>query len=119
RPPFDKSWRAYYAGVGRDAAISMMQVAIAMTFLPHQAWISADGIARTLWRLAVSKRRLLEWRTALQAERRMRRDKRAWRRPWRAMWPVSLLALLAAVVVSLTPHPYALIPLCLLWAACP
>src|SRR6185436_18930681 len=82
RPPFDKSWRAYYAGVGRDAATSVVQVAISVIFLPHQAWVSIDGIGRTLWRLVISKRRLLEWQTASQAERRLRRDAGAWRRPW-------------------------------------
>src|SRR5439155_2968365 len=51
QPPLDKSWRAYYAGVARDMRTSFEQVLLAVIFLPHQAWISADGIARTLWRL--------------------------------------------------------------------
>jgi hypothetical protein len=46
RPPLDKSWRAYYAR-WQDAATSAQQVALAITFLPHQAWISADAIVRT------------------------------------------------------------------------
>src|SRR6185503_21351986 len=74
---------------------------------------------RTLWRLAVSKRRMLEWQTASQVERRMRRDKRAWRRPWLTMWPVSLVALLAVPIVPLTTGAYPLIPLFLLWAVSP
>ena len=65
RPPLDKSWRAYYAAVGRDALTSVRQVTLAVVFLPHQAWISVDAIGRTLWRLFVSQRQLLEWRTAL------------------------------------------------------
>ena len=44
-------WRAYYAAVGRDAATSMQQLALAIAFLPHQAWVSVDAIVRTLWRL--------------------------------------------------------------------
>jgi cyclic beta-1,2-glucan synthetase len=119
RPPFDKSWRAYYAGVWRDTVSSVRQVALAVTFLPHQAWISVDGIARTLWRLAVSKRHLLEWQTASHAERRMRRDARAWRVPWRTMWPVSLGALLALTLVLSTTGAWVLTPLFLLWAASP
>ena len=67
RPPRGKSWRAYYAGVGRDAVTSAEQVAVAVVFLPHQAWLSADAIARTLWRTAVSRRNLLEWQTASHA----------------------------------------------------
>ena len=64
-----RSWRAYYAAVGQDAVTSAQQVALAIVFLPHQAWVSADAIVRTLWRLFVSRRQLLEWQTASQAER--------------------------------------------------
>ncbi|HEX2779130.1 MAG TPA: hypothetical protein VHM30_06510, partial [Gemmatimonadaceae bacterium] len=69
RPPFDKSWRAYYAAVGRDLVTSGQQLFIAITFLPHQAFVSADAILRTLWRLYVSRKKLLEWQTASQVER--------------------------------------------------
>src|SRR5690606_30646309 len=69
RPPLDKSWRAYYRQVLGDAATSAQQVALAIVFLPHQAWVSVDAIGRTLWRLFVSRRNLLEWQAALQTER--------------------------------------------------
>ena len=69
RPPLDKSWRAYYAAVGRDAVVSIQQIALALVFLPHQAWVSADAIVRTKWRMLVTRRRLLEWQTASQTER--------------------------------------------------
>ncbi|HEY8175841.1 MAG TPA: hypothetical protein VIF32_09125, partial [Gemmatimonadaceae bacterium] len=118
RPPLDKSWRAYYAAVARDAASSAQQVVLAAAFLPHQAWISLDGIVRTLWRLSISKRRFLEWQTASQAEKGIRSDSLA-RATWRAMWPVSAIALLALAVVLPTTHAYALIPLFALWAASP
>ena len=69
RPPLDKSWRAYYAAVAHDVVTSMQQIALAVAFLPHQAWVSADAIVRTLWRMMVSHRHLLEWQTASQIER--------------------------------------------------
>ncbi|MBC7894949.1 MAG: cyclic beta 1-2 glucan synthetase, partial [Cytophagaceae bacterium] len=69
RPPVDKSWRAYYAEVGRDALISLQQAAVALVFLPHQAAVSADAIIRTLYRLLVSGRHLLEWQPASLVER--------------------------------------------------
>ena len=55
RPPMDKSWRAYYAAVGHDAVTSVQQAGLAIAFLPHQAWVSADAILRTLWRLCVTR----------------------------------------------------------------
>ena len=36
---------------------SAQQVALAVIFLPQQAWLSADAIGRTLWRLFVSRRK--------------------------------------------------------------
>jgi cyclic beta-1,2-glucan synthetase len=48
RPPLDKSWRAYYSAVGRDALTSLQQVALALAFLPHQACISVDAFVRTV-----------------------------------------------------------------------
>ncbi|HET6900742.1 MAG TPA: hypothetical protein VFK70_20470, partial [Vicinamibacteria bacterium] len=89
RPPLDRSWRAYYAAIGRDAVTSARQLLLALVFLPHQAWISADAIVRTLWRMGVSRRNLLEWQTALQAEGSRPSSMRA---VWRAMWPAVLLS---------------------------
>ncbi|MBB4637081.1 GH36-type glycosyl hydrolase domain-containing protein [Longimicrobium terrae] len=97
RPPLDRSWHAYYAAVARDAVISAQQVGLAVAFLPHQAWVSADAIARTLWRLFVTRRSLLEWQTASGAERSA---SRAASSVWRAMISAPLLALGAGVLVG-------------------
>ena len=88
RPPQGKSLRAWYAPVGGDAATSMQQLALAIAFLPHQAWISVDAIVRTLWRLVVSRRKLLEWRTASQTERMVAGGGHT---TWRTMWPAVAL----------------------------
>jgi cyclic beta-1,2-glucan synthetase len=98
RPPFDKSWRAYYSAVGRDTGNSARQIVLAIVFLPHQAWVSADAILRTLWRLFVSRRRLLEWRTASQTERVLTDSFGV---VWRAMWPAVAVAGAALAAVLL------------------
>src|SRR6185503_16471540 len=98
RPPLDKSWRAYYAAVGRDAVTSAQQFAMTVTFLPHQALLAADAIVRTLWRLFVSRRSLLEWQSASQAERVASDAPSA---TWRAMWPAVALAIVLLAVVLL------------------
>lgn len=130
RPPRDQSWFAYYAAVWRDAATSVQQVALAATFLPHQAVVSADGIIRTLIRLFVSKKNLLEWQTASQVERSVGLGSQ--REVWRRMWPVIAisLSLLAGVFLKdATMHDlpaaarfgfvFAAIPLLLLWFSSP
>ena len=125
RPPLDKSWRAYYAAVGRDLVTSIQQVALAIVFLPHQAWASADAIARTLWRLTVSRRHLLQWQTASQIERDTSSSVAA---VWGHLWPAVALAaaILAAVVLRRAEAPAAdwqyvvgVLPLVLAWLASP
>ncbi len=127
RPPVDKSWRAYYAAVGRDAVLSAQQVALAIAFLPHQAWMSADAIVRTLWRLFVSGRRLLDWKTARQVEGVV---PGALREAWRMMRPA--LVLVAGIVALVAGSAWmrgmhavgllpllAAVPLALLWFVSP
>ncbi len=125
RPPLDKSWRAYYGAVARDAVTSAQQVSLALVFLPHQAWVSADAIVRTLWRMAVSQRHMLQWQTASQIERGLTNSARL---AWRAMWPAVAIAALLLVAVcwrvwhqALPPWSVAVavVPLLLAWMASP
>ncbi|HEY1907365.1 MAG TPA: carbohydrate-binding protein, partial [Myxococcaceae bacterium] len=121
-PPIDKSWRSYYGALGQDALASARQFALALVFLPHQAWISLDAIARTLWRVGVSRRHLLDWQTSSHAEGSRRG------RAWRQMWASPVVAcgsaaLLIWVLSREQPGPLApgIIPLALvvLWLAAP
>jgi cyclic beta-1,2-glucan synthetase len=129
RPPLDRSWRAYYGAVGHDAVVSAQQVGLAVVFLPHQAWISASAIARTLVRLAITRRHLLEWQTASAAEQSVSNTLRS---VLRSMWPA--LALTGALVATVVWHARgqlagsgtlplplagALVPLAALWLASP
>jgi cyclic beta-1,2-glucan synthetase len=99
RPPRDTSWRAYYQGVWRDAVTAFEQYFLGIVFLPHQAAVSADAIVRTLWRLLVTHRNLLEWQTASQVERLEGSSGRP-SEVWRRMWPaVAITAVVCALVV--------------------
>ena len=55
--------------LGGDLARAALQGGLAIAFLPHKAWLSFDAAARTVGRLFITKRRLLEWETAADAER--------------------------------------------------
>ncbi|MBV9889689.1 MAG: cyclic beta 1-2 glucan synthetase, partial [Rhizobacter sp.] len=46
----------------RQAQNLLVQVTQSLACLPHEAAYNLDAIARTLWRVAISRRRLLEWR---------------------------------------------------------
>ena len=99
RPPRDQSWLAYYLAVGRDANTNLQQFALALVFLPHQAVVSADAIIRTLYRLFISHRKLLEWQTASQVERTMGAGSQL--ETWRKMWPVTALCLMLGAMIGL------------------
>ena len=97
RPPFDKSWRAYYAAVMGDALVSAQQAILALIFLPHQAFISADAIVRTLYRMLVSRKNLLEWQSASMVERNVANVAHA---TTRAMRATAFLVGVLALVIS-------------------
>ena len=128
RPPLDQSWPAYYAAVARDAVVHIQQWSLAVAFLPHQAVVSADAIVRTLARLLISKRNLLEWQTASQVERAMAAG--SLREVWRRMWPVTAIVIVLAVFIALKATGVsddasrlviagATVPLLALWLASP
>ena len=51
-----------------DFVTTQVNVLIYLTFLPDQALITLDAIIRTIFRLTVTHRNLLEWETAAQSE---------------------------------------------------
>jgi cyclic beta-1,2-glucan synthetase len=60
-------WAALGQVVG-DFETSQVNVLVFLAFLPHQAMVTLDAIVRTVFRLTVTKRKLLEWETAAQSE---------------------------------------------------
>jgi cyclic beta-1,2-glucan synthetase len=62
------SKRSHLRAVGRDLSLALSQIGFHVALLPHQAWLMGDAIVRTLYRLAFSRRHMLEWVTAAQAK---------------------------------------------------
>ena len=62
--------RGYVNGLANDLRMGLAMLATSIALLAHQAWTMMDAILRTLWRLAISRRKLLEWTTAAQAKAR-------------------------------------------------
>ena len=61
--------RGHLNALWRETALASAQVALRIVLLAHSAWLMGDAIVRTLYRLNLSNRDLLEWRTALQAHK--------------------------------------------------
>ncbi|HEX6185049.1 MAG TPA: glucoamylase family protein [Pyrinomonadaceae bacterium] len=111
-------WTSHFWSVWGDARTNTAQVALMLSFLAHQAYLMCDAVARTLYRKLVSKRHLLEWTTAAQAEAGSAPTLAA---AFRFMWPVGLILFAAAALVfALRPDALAAAALFLLaWAASP
>ncbi|GGA40567.1 GH36-type glycosyl hydrolase domain-containing protein [Pelagibacterium lentulum] len=62
----------HFVSLVQDAKLAAAQVALKLAFLPDEAWRNLDAIGRTLYRVFISRRNLLEWTTAAQAGRRAR-----------------------------------------------
>ena len=92
RPPRRESWAPYYAALLRDASLSVRQFVLGVVMLPHQALVAADAIVRTLYRVFVSHRNLLEWQTASQVESSTTGSRKG---VWARMWPAVALAAVA------------------------
>ena len=112
------SWRLAWLGMRDTLACTAGQALLHIAFLAEQARHALDAVLRTLIRLYVTHRHLLEWETAAATERRL--GTRLWDF-CRAMAAAPLLAVVAAGVVAVV-EPAALTvagPLLLLWFLSP
>ncbi len=112
------SQRRHWHAVGSDVALAILQIALLLTLVAHQAWVMADAITRTLFRLFVSRRRRLAWMTAARLTASGRLTLRGM---YRWMSGGVVLAVFAAVVVAyLAPHSWPIAaPFLILWALSP
>jgi cyclic beta-1,2-glucan synthetase len=112
------SKRSHARAVGRDVVLAASQIGFTITMLAHQAWLMTDAIVRTLVRVYVTHRRLLEWVTAAQAKAGLRLDLRGFCR--RMVGGIALAAAAAAAVAWWRPEAWAAaLPFLVLWAASP
>ncbi len=66
RPGISK--RSHLRAIAADAVSAAAHVVLSITFLAHRAWTMTDAAARTLGRLMITRRKLLEWTTAADAK---------------------------------------------------
>ena len=112
------SQRSHWRAVGKDFSLAWSQIAFVITLLPHQAWLMADAIVRTLFRMFVSRCRLLEWVTAAQAKLNRQLNLRGF---YLRMAGGVALAAVAALLVVWSENASRLIaaPFVLMWLLAP
>ncbi len=65
---------SHFRAFASDLRLALLLSALTLIFLGHQAWLMGDAILRTLYRLYVSHKNLLEWVPAAQASGARRLD---------------------------------------------
>jgi cyclic beta-1,2-glucan synthetase len=96
-----------------DLATTQVNVLVFLAFLPHQALVTLDAIARTLFRLTVTHQKLLEWETAAQSEVDQRRTAPADR--YLKLTPILTLLIAICLVIFRPDSLAAAAPILLLW----
>jgi cyclic beta-1,2-glucan synthetase len=117
KPP-DQAFRAYLAEIGTSVSEILARFVFSLTVLPYEAYKYTDAVIRTNWRMAVSRKKLLEWSSSAMVSKTTRTDARS---AYGKMWISPVLALGCTGVLSYLHipilHPAA--PLLILWLLAP
>ena len=112
------TWRSHLRALALDLALALTQTALLVSTLAYQAWLMCDAITRTIWRMFVSHRRLLEWLPADLLSTARSDFGSFYLRMGRG---VVLTIVLAAATIALNDGqlPTVALPFLLLWLAAP
>ncbi|HET9396293.1 MAG TPA: protein ndvB, partial [Nitrospiraceae bacterium] len=112
------SKRSHARAVGMDLMLAISHIGLAVTLLAHQAWLMADAIVRTLYRVYVTRRKLLEWVTAAQAKSGLDLSLSSFYQ--RMSRPVALVLVVGLLVVFHSPEVWPIAaPFVLSWVLSP
>lgn len=109
---------AHLYTVWSDIRAANAQVALRIVFIADSACLMVDAIARSLYRLFVSHKLMLEWRTAASVQSNAQGSILAY---YRNMWHAPAIALLALIFAALPGDNAFLvgIPFALMWILSP
>jgi cyclic beta-1,2-glucan synthetase len=102
----------------RASGRSLGQIAFTLLCLPYEAFFSMDAVLRTIWRMLVGKKRLLEWNPSGDADRNSRKGLAG---ACRTIWVSPVIAVAAAIYLAVS-RPEAIayaLPVLILWFISP
>ena len=112
----------HLSAVGRSAITRVIQVVFTLSCLPYEAFFSLDAILRTIWRMLITHRQLLEWSPSGDADQNRRNSRKdSLSGICRTMWIAPFLAVAAMIYTALL-NPAVLAaaaPIVFLWFASP
>jgi cyclic beta-1,2-glucan synthetase len=112
----DVTLRQHLLNWAQDTRSGVVRATLDVSFLPYEAWYSLDAIARSAWRLGVSRRRLLEWKASS-----LSRSSTDLESNWHNMTFAPAFAIGTALLLSFANPPalFTAAPLLLLWFLSP
>lgn len=110
--------RAHFHSLWTDVRDANAQVALRIVFIADSACMMTDAIVRSLYRLFVSRKMMLEWRTAASIQGSAQGSPADY---YRQMWHAPVVALLALFLAALPEDNAFLIglPFVVLWVLSP
>jgi hypothetical protein len=101
--PADVPFRQHLAAVERAARRLIAQAVLSLAFLPYEAFFCLDAIVRTIWRILITRRSLLEWNTSSEVDRALERvDRTDLFASYRSMAVAPAIAVAAWIGLSFT-----------------
>jgi cyclic beta-1,2-glucan synthetase len=116
--PVRVRWKLYMDKIRANLKMNSIQALFVVIILPHQAIIQLDAVLRTLFRLKVSKKWLLEWTTASQTESTTPNSLDSYVRS-NFVSVVLGISILLAAIFSAPQYLWIVIPFTILWAGAP
>ncbi|MDB6163556.1 MAG: glycosyltransferase 36 associated family protein, partial [Xanthomonadaceae bacterium] len=117
KPP-ELTLGAHFSQLRLSVGRHFSQAPVTLACLPYDASVSLDAILKTLWRLLVTRRHLLQWSPSSEVERQ---STDGWVTALRSMWISPVLAVAVVILVAFA-NPAALLaaaPIAALWTFSP
>ena len=111
--------RRHLQTVGTDLFAALAQIFLAMVFLAHQASIMADAIVRTLYRLFISHRNMLEWTLVPQSKTQADLDLAGYYKQMAAAPLIAVMAPTILFALNTTERFWMMAPFAVLWVLSP
>ncbi|PIQ23378.1 hypothetical protein COW36_03115 [bacterium (Candidatus Blackallbacteria) CG17_big_fil_post_rev_8_21_14_2_50_48_46] len=117
--PSDLLWGMHFQLLAGKWGGQLSQSLLTLAFLPYDVFVSLDAISRSLLRLLITHKRLLEWQTSSDSEQKSRTHLSSF---YTNMWFAPVLALSAGLYLTFLPQPLPpiiFLPFLLLWFVAP
>jgi len=109
--------RAFWKNFWPDFLSAQAHLLFRLTFLCHQSLVTMDAVLRSIGRMSITHKKLLEWETAAEAELNSSRQSVV---ELYLDWTPAFSLLIAVVVAASHPSSLAVaLPLLVLWASSP